>query len=320
MKYIRKTSRYFPLFILFVLAPASFLATGVTAQEPQTTALEQEKRAERARLLAPAATFPTSAALPVSIPENNATFTCIDFPVSGLTANVGEVSLELGLLHPWVGDLRAELRAPGGAPVHTMFYDIGDANSPGGNGSGSNLSGVYNFVDSAATTLWTGADGGGNSYNIPAGNYRTTNVNTNTATSLNATFLNLTPAQANGTWQFCISDNQGQGSNTGSINTSANLTITPLAPTGVSVELEGFLLTDSGNAVRRATVILSDLYGNQRTATVNRWGHYRFTDVDPGYTYTLTAFAKGYVFSPPTLLITPTTGLTGLNFKAALPK
>jgi len=45
------------------------------------------------------------------IPDNNASGLCVDFPIS-TTATVNDVALQLGLTHPFLGDLRVQLIGP----------------------------------------------------------------------------------------------------------------------------------------------------------------------------------------------------------------
>ena len=89
-----------------------------------------------------------------------------------------------------------------------------------------------------------------------------------------------------------------------------------LAPTGSSVTVSGYVLTQLNRAPRNAWVTLVDLQGNTRTARVNRFGYYEFADVETGLTYILTVNAKGYNFTPPNSLVTPTTNNEVSNFTA----
>ena len=63
-------------------------------------------------------------------------------------------------------------------------------------------------------------------------------------------------------------------------------------------------------------VALTDLFGQAQTTTVNRFGHYQFTDVLAGQTYFVTVEAKGYNFMPPTAVVTPGFDVGNLDFTA----
>ena len=86
------------------------------------------------------------------------------------------------------------------------------------------------------------------------------------------------------------------------------------SPTAAGVS--GYVLTQPGRAPRGATVTLTDLFGQAQTTTVNRFGHYSFTDVAAGQTYFVTVTAKGYNFTPPTAVVTPGFDVENLDFTA----
>lgn len=197
----------------------------------------------------PAATFAANAGTLGAIADAPATG-CADtnygtprdvtFNVSGVSGNVTNVSVSMNLVHTWVGDLQATLKAPGGSPSFVLFDSTGSTTA-GGCGFSSDLvaANALNFSDSASTNWWTAAS----TNNVVAGNYRTTPnggagvTNPPTPTTMNAAFSSLTAAQANGTWTLTMRD--GGGGDTGSI-TAASLTVEPTSAPSVRGKLFDF--------------------------------------------------------------------------------
>ncbi len=69
------------------------------------------------------------------------------------------------------------------------------------------------------------------------------------------------------------------------------------------VPLSGRLVSANGRAIQKATVLLTDLSGNSRSAITNGFGFFHFEDVAAGGTYTLTATSKQYSFAPQVLTV-----------------
>lgn len=159
----------------------------------------------------------------------------ITFNVSGLTGNVSgvEVRLTAGITHPWVGDLYATLRAPGGSPSADLFGNTGDAVDTAASDN-SDFTGPYTFGDAQAGNWWGAAAAADATTALPSGGYRTTNRFSATATSLNAVFAGLTPAQANGNWTLTITDDCSE--DTGSISAA----VLELTEVGEGIFLNGF--------------------------------------------------------------------------------
>ncbi len=84
-----------------------------------------------------------------------------------------------------------------------------------------------------------------------------------------------------------------------SVAINGSISLLPVTSAGVSVS--GRLLTNSGRAVSRGTVSLSDGMGNIRRIQTNTLGYFRFDDVAVGETYVLNATARGYTFHARTL-------------------
>lgn len=159
------------------------------------------------------------------------------FAVSGQTAPLTAVSVDVTLNHPWVGDIEMVLTSPGGTASLVAVSRLGVTSSfP--YGDSSNYAGTYNFTDATAgTNIWTVATAPacGDACNVTADDYRTTapggtgQTNPPPVTSLNATFGGLTEGQINGTWTLAIRD--ATASLTGSV-TAANLKLSGVcAPT-----------------------------------------------------------------------------------------
>ncbi|MFZ1220495.1 MAG: choice-of-anchor Q domain-containing protein [Chthoniobacterales bacterium] len=158
----------------------------------------------------------------------------VSFAVSGQTAPLAAVSVDVTLNHSWAGDVDMVLTSPGGTASLVTVSRIG-VTGVGSFGDSSNYSSnfvpitSYNFTDAAnGTNLWTAATAAscGDACQILTGDYRTTAAgaagqsNPPPVTSLNATFGGLTTAQINGTWTLAVRD--ASAGYTGSV-TSANL-------------------------------------------------------------------------------------------------
>jgi len=87
-----------------------------------------------------------------------------------------------------------------------------------------------------------------------------------------------------------------------------------LGPTAANVSISGRVMTADGRGLSRASVILTDMNGNSRTATTSVFGYFRFDEVMVGETYILTAVSKGYVFQQQTISVLDE--MSGLDFIA----
>lgn len=70
-----------------------------------------------------------------------------------------------------------------------------------------------------------------------------------------------------------------------------------------SVAVSGKVLTAEGNAISRATVVVSDKSGIIASVKTNSFGNYSFQNLPGGNNYTFTVIAKGYSFTPQTLTV-----------------
>jgi subtilisin-like proprotein convertase family protein len=81
-----------------------------------------------------------------------------------------------------------------------------------------------------------------------------------------------------------------------------------------NVPVGGRVLSATGQAVSNARVVLADANGNSRVTFTSPFGYYNFEDVQAGRTYTLSASAKRYRFSP--VIVTVNDEITGLDIIA----
>lgn len=262
-------------------------------------------------------TFSPNETIPVAVPDSNSAGITRTFTVSGVPAmsTVNSVSLTFAFLpnHTWVGDLRATLRSPD-METHTLFYDIGDPASPANSGDSSNLAGPYTMADSGATTLWSEALLGDTSYILRSGTYRTTSINANVATSMNATFgypgpplgdrlfndkieKSLTESAndlTNGTWTFVISDNQG--GDTGTLS-QLQLAIDYDSVVAANASISGRLVSPSGRAVPNAQVMLTDTNtGESWSVRSSSFGYFKIEELPVGTFYVMQIMSKQYQF------------------------
>ncbi len=92
-------------------------------------------------------------------------------------------------------------------------------------------------------------------------------------------------------------------------------TFTPsLAPTAASVSVSGRVLTGNGRGLMNATVTMTDMNGNTRTARTGSRGYFRFNEVEAGQTYVVSVSSKRYSFAPQVISVME--DLTELNFTA----
>ncbi len=262
-------------------------------------------------------TYTPNEVIPVALPDNTPAGITRTFTVSGIpnTSTVNSVSLRYSFApnHTWVGDLRATLTSPD-AETHTLFYDIGDTTSPSGSGDSSNLAGPYLMSDAGATTLWDEALLGTSAYILRAGTYRTTNINVNTATSMNTTFgypgpplmdqlfndkkeKSLTQSgndAVNGTWTFVISDNQAGDSGTLS---QLELEIDVDVVVAANGSVSGRLVSPSGRAVSNAQVMITDTStGEIKSVRSSPFGYFKIEDLPVGNLYVMQIMSKQYQF------------------------
>ena len=92
------------------------------------------------------------------------------------------------------------------------------------------------------------------------------------------------------------------------------LTTQTAAPTAASVTISGRARTANGTGIRNVRVTLTTADGAARTVLSGSFGNYTFTDVAAGQTVILTATAKRFVFSHPTLVLNLTDVVGGIDF------
>lgn len=87
-----------------------------------------------------------------------------------------------------------------------------------------------------------------------------------------------------------------------------------LITNAAEVSITGRVLTAGGSSIPKASVILTNVRGESRTALTNPFGYYRFDGLRAGETVTLAATAKGRQFT--TRIITVDDDLADVNFIA----
>ncbi len=235
--------------IFYTLAVLSLTAAALLFAATYSTADAQGKGDDngKATNAAPAATFAANAGTLGPIPDNlPGTPRDVTFTVSGITgvpSNV-EVSHTYLPIHSWAGDLNVSLIAPNG----NSFVIYGRTGQTGASaGDSSDLSGPYNFKDSAAgTNWWAAAFAAGAAAVIPPGDYRTTQsgpqpvTTTSPATNLTAAFAGV--ANANGTWTLRFTDNAA--GDTGSVSAATLTIVGPAVPLDANADFDGDGRTD----------------------------------------------------------------------------
>jgi hypothetical protein len=203
---------------------------------------------------------------------------------------------------------------PAGSPIEsfdfTVFYDpavLQPATPPGSNAgtlsagcsvlSNSPIAGRVVVSGACATAITTAS--GGVLYNLLF------NVIGSSGQRTGLLFNN--PATGTQTFQF----NSGNPA----ANTNNGL-FTVLGPTASSVSIFGKVTTASGRGITNVLITLTDSKGNKRTATTTSFGYYRFENVEAGDAVTITAKAKRFRFSQPTIVRTTDDQISDANFVA----
>lgn len=88
-------------------------------------------------------------------------------------------------------------------------------------------------------------------------------------------------------------------------------------PTAAPVNVGGRVMTFDGAGIRGAIVTIRDSKGAVRTTTTGTFGYYLFSNVMTGESYVVTVATKQYRFAQPSVTITLTDELTGLDFTAS---
>lgn len=88
----------------------------------------------------------------------------------------------------------------------------------------------------------------------------------------------------------------------------------PDAPTAASVTIAGRILTKAENGLANANVLMTDAFGNTRSARTNSFGYYSFEEVEVGQTYIFNASSRRYRFAP--RVVSVIEEINNLNFYA----
>ncbi len=322
-----------------VTAAVCFLAYGLALPAKQVGAQKFDKKSLDAppteRLAT--TTFPTSTALPASIPDATAAGINLTVPVSGLTDDLRGVALNIAFDQPagpgghtWIGDLIMTLSSPAPSNSHVILHRVGSTTGTS-TGDSSNVIGPYTFSDGgpvAPGDIWVTAASGPSSFDIPAGPYRTTaccapsSAGPAIITSMNPVFQgpvlherpfsDLPANVANGSWTLNISDNAG--GDTGRVS-ALSLTLTTLAPTAAHARIQGLVITPTGRPIANARVsILNAETLETQTVTTNQFGLFNFDGLPVENFYTMWVEHGRYQFDQPVQSFVLVGDLTGARF------
>jgi hypothetical protein len=95
-----------------------------------------------------------------------------------------------------------------------------------------------------------------------------------------------------------VFDQRGFARFTGTVDIGAYEAFYSTSP----VTVGGRVLKANGRGISGARVTLTEPGGTIRYAVTNPFGHYRFNDLTPGTTYTVTATSKSYQFTSPQIV------------------
>jgi Carboxypeptidase regulatory-like domain len=87
-----------------------------------------------------------------------------------------------------------------------------------------------------------------------------------------------------------------------------------VVPTAANSSISGRVTNDSGRGISRSIVTLTDANGNERSATTNPFGYYRFAEVESGQNYVLQVKRKGYRFQNNPRVLNVNEDLAGEDF------
>lgn len=196
----------------------------------------------------------------------------------------------------------------------------GNNDAPGGGGAGGtivvssfSISGVSMTADggiggnqliTSSEAEGPGGGGGGGYIAIQTGSPSRSAAGGSGGTTSSTS---LTEFTANG------ATNGGSGQNT------AVVTTLPIcvAPSAAPVSVSGSVARPSGSGIPRAIVSLALSDGTVFHSMTNSFGYFRFVQIPAGDTIILSVRSKGYQFTEPTQIFTPTDSLTGIAFVSA---
>jgi hypothetical protein len=127
---------------------------------------------------------------------------------------------------------------------------------------------------------------------------------------------NFAGTTANGTWNLYVRDDGGLARPDetdvvrGEVKGGWGIELVPSTASGI--DISGRVLTPDGRGLRNATVTITDLNGNRRTATTGSFGHYRFFDVSAGSNVVMEVRSNRYRFTPRLVQVLDT--ITDLDF------
>lgn len=240
----------------------------------------------------------------------------VNFAVTGLLGAVTSTTISFTMTHTYIGDLQVLLIAPDGTS-HVIFAYVGRTSLTGSFGDSSNLNGTYTFADINTGNIWSAAAAGGNTFNIPGGNYRTQEsgpfspVNTGPAfTSMFPVFLPV--ANPNGTWTLRFLD--CAAADTGTVS-AASLTLTSLGPTSAPASISGRAIAPDGRGISNVRIMVQGGELDEPVlALTNQFGYYAIEGLPSGQTYIVSAASGRTFFPDPVRVVNLDTDLSDLNF------
>ncbi len=260
----------------------------------------------------------TRSALALAIPNNAAigvtdsmTITD-DFEIADLNVRIDS------LTHTNVSQLTFGIRGPNGYGTDVLSF-IGGA-VPGGNAGDNFTNTVFDDESANDVLLEPPANQPFTNSFQPVYNSPTWDLITGfPPAEATPQLTNFDGISTLGTWRATASDQVAATAGAvlqgwSLIVTPRAFTCTPFAPTAASVGISGRVISPEGRGVKGAVVTLTNAAGVSRQAMTNVFGFYAFFDVPAGESYTVTAKAKRYQFTP--RVITLTDELTGLDLTA----
>lgn len=214
----------------------------------------------------------------------------VDFVVSGQSAPIGSISVDLTMDHTWMGDVDVVLSSPGGVASHILVSRVG-VTAVGDFGDSSNYLGLYQFWDGSSLNIWTVASTAcGDTCDVAPNSYRTTapgvpgQSNPAPVTTMLTPFVGLSTAQINGTWTLSIRD--AAEVDTGNV-TAASLNL--ITPSAAAAAVSGKVVTADGRGISRARVTVTNLATGVSTAALTgSFGYFLFEGLETGNQYMLT--------------------------------
>jgi subtilisin-like proprotein convertase family protein len=232
--------------------------------------------------------------------------------VAGFTSGITKVTVRLnGFSHTYPDDVGMLLVGPTGTRVRLTTDN-------GGSIAAANIDVL--FDDSAANAMPDSGPLVATSYRPTEGIVFSADPHPSSfpapapASPYQATFAAFVGSDPNGVWSLYIDDDTG--GDVGTL-TGWTLTIESSAPTAAGVDIDGRVVTASGEGIAKARVVLSGgMLGEPVEVLTNRLGYYRFENIESGHTYVVSVGARRYRFSDAVRVVNLSDSLAELDFVA----